>query len=142
MPKVKSVQPALVVDGVDTHNDLHTVSVVDANNQVLGSESFATTCQRYRQMLAWMRSGGKVERIDTALACCFCTHTYSHPETHSVDCVVDHRIRTPEYPVSTFFIPAGQQTPLVRMKAIHIVITIYSLVLYAYCCGGVIVVSV
>src|SRR5215203_2796683 len=52
-----------VVGGVDTHKDLHVAAVVDERDRVLGSQSFATTKQGYRQMLAWMRSFGEVQRI-------------------------------------------------------------------------------
>jgi N-dimethylarginine dimethylaminohydrolase len=49
-----------VVGGVDTHKDLHVAAVVDERDRVLGSQSFATTRQGYRQMLAWMGSFGEV----------------------------------------------------------------------------------
>lgn len=52
-----------VVGGVDTHKDLHVAAVVDERDRVLGSQSFTTTRQGYRQMLAWMRSFGEVQRI-------------------------------------------------------------------------------
>lgn len=52
-----------VVGGVDTHKDLHVAAVVDAQDRVLGSRSFPTTRQGYRQMLAWMRSFGHLQRI-------------------------------------------------------------------------------
>src|SRR5204862_720252 len=52
-----------VVGGVDTHKDLHVAAVVDERDRVLGSQSFTTTRQGYRQMLAWMRSFGEVRRI-------------------------------------------------------------------------------
>ena len=52
-----------VVGGVDTHKDLHVAAVVDERDRVLGSQSFATTRQGYRQMLAWMQSFGEVQRI-------------------------------------------------------------------------------
>jgi transposase len=52
-----------VVGGVDTHKDLHVAAVVDAQDRVLGSQSFPTTRQGYRQMLAWMRSFGHLQRI-------------------------------------------------------------------------------
>ena len=48
-----------VVGGVDTHKDLHVAAVVDERDRVLGSQSFATTRQGYRQMLAWMGSFGE-----------------------------------------------------------------------------------
>ena len=52
-----------VVGGVDTHKDLHVAAVVDEQDRVLGTRCFATTRQGYRQMLAWMRSFGNVQRI-------------------------------------------------------------------------------
>ena len=52
-----------VVGGVDTHKDLHVAAVVNEQDRVLGTRSFATTRQGYRQMLTWMRSFGEVQRI-------------------------------------------------------------------------------
>jgi transposase len=52
-----------VVGGVDTHKDLHVAAVVDEQDRVLGTLCFATTRQGYRQMLAWMRSFGEVQRV-------------------------------------------------------------------------------
>jgi transposase len=52
-----------VVGGVDTHKDLHVAAVVDEQDHIRGTQCFATTRQGYRQMLAWMRSFGDVQRI-------------------------------------------------------------------------------
>lgn len=52
-----------VVGGVDTHKDLHVAAVVDDQDRFLASESFATTRQGYRQLLAWMRSYGDLQRV-------------------------------------------------------------------------------
>jgi transposase len=52
-----------VVGGVDTHKDLHVAAVVDEQDRVLGTNSFVTTRQGYRQMLAWMRSFGQLQHI-------------------------------------------------------------------------------
>jgi transposase len=52
-----------VIGGVDTHKDLHVAAVVNEQDRVLGTRSFATTRQGYRQMLTWMRSYGEVQRI-------------------------------------------------------------------------------
>jgi transposase len=52
-----------VVGGVDTHKDLHVAAVVDERDRVLASASFAATRQGYRQMLAWMRSFGTLQRV-------------------------------------------------------------------------------
>lgn len=51
------------VGGVDTHTDLHLAALVDEQDRILGTRSFATTRQGYRQMLAWMRSFGDLQRI-------------------------------------------------------------------------------
>ena len=52
-----------IVGSVDTHKDLHVAAVVDEQYRVLGTHGFATTRQGYRQMLAWMRSLGDLQRI-------------------------------------------------------------------------------
>ena len=52
---------------MDTHKDLHVAAVVDERDRVLGTRCFATTRQGYRQMLAWMRSFGEVQRIGIEL---------------------------------------------------------------------------
>ena len=59
----KSKQTTPVVGGVDTHKDLHVAAVVDDNDQLLGTQSFASTRQGYKLMLAWMRSFGDLQRI-------------------------------------------------------------------------------
>jgi transposase len=56
-------QERRIVGGVDTHKDLHVAAVVDEQDRVLATRSFATTRQGYRQMLAWMRSLGAVQRV-------------------------------------------------------------------------------
>src|SRR5580700_5975866 len=52
-----------IVGGVDTHTDLHVAAVVEEQDRVIGTQSFATTRQGYRQMLAWMRAFGDLQRI-------------------------------------------------------------------------------
>jgi len=52
-----------IIGGVDTHKDLHVAAVVDEQDRVLGTQSFASTRQGYRQMLVWMRSFGDVQRV-------------------------------------------------------------------------------
>ena len=37
--------PRRIVGGVDTHKDLHVAAVVDEQDQVIGTRSFATTRQ-------------------------------------------------------------------------------------------------
>jgi hypothetical protein len=45
------------------HKDLHAAAVVDEQDRVLATVSFAATRQVYRQMLAWMRSFGTLQRV-------------------------------------------------------------------------------
>ncbi len=52
-----------VVGGVDTHKDLHVAAVVDEHDRVLASRCFSTTRHGYKQMLAWMRSFGSLQRV-------------------------------------------------------------------------------
>lgn len=52
-----------VVGGVDTHKDLHVAAIVDHLDRVLETRSFASTRKGYRQMLAWMRSFGELQRV-------------------------------------------------------------------------------
>ncbi len=52
-----------VVGGIDTHKDLHTAAVVDRSGEPLGTRSFATTRQGYRQLVRWMREYGSVDRV-------------------------------------------------------------------------------
>lgn len=52
-----------VIGGVDTHKDLHVAAVVDDHDRVIQTRSFPATRQGYRQMLAWMRSFGDLQRV-------------------------------------------------------------------------------
>src|ERR1700722_4426694 len=52
-----------IVGGVDTHKDLHVAAVVDEQDRVIETRSFTTTRQGYRQMLAWMRTFGDLQRM-------------------------------------------------------------------------------
>lgn len=48
-----------VVGGVDTHKDLHVAAVVDDRDRLLGTGSFPTTRQGYRQMVIEQPEGWK-----------------------------------------------------------------------------------
>lgn len=67
----KSTQSTSVIGGVDTHKDLHVAAVVNDNDQVLGTQSFATKRQGYKLMLTWLRSFGDLKRIGVE-----CTGSY------------------------------------------------------------------
>jgi transposase len=46
--------------GVDTHLDVHVAALLDERGALLGVESFATTPDGYKDLLAWARSHGEV----------------------------------------------------------------------------------
>ena len=52
-----------VIGGVDTHKDVHVAAVIDERGKVLDTAGFETTASGYRQLLAWMRSFGDVQRV-------------------------------------------------------------------------------
>lgn len=52
-----------VIGGVDTHKDSHVAANEDHQDRVLGTETFATTRQGYRLMLAWIRSFSDLQRV-------------------------------------------------------------------------------
>src|SRR3546814_3059986 len=60
-----------VTGGVDTHKDLHVAAIVDEHDVVLGSEFFPTTRHGYKQMITWMRTFGRIERVGVE-----CTGSY------------------------------------------------------------------
>ena len=60
-------QQRRIVGGVDIGKDRRVAAVVDDQDRVFGTGSFATTRQGYRQMLAWMRSFGQLQRIGIEL---------------------------------------------------------------------------
>jgi transposase len=53
-------QPAQVVVGVDTHDQVHVAAVVDRVGRELGHQAFATTPAGYAQLLAWAQDFGVV----------------------------------------------------------------------------------
>ncbi len=53
----------VVTGGVDTHRDLHVAAAVNAVGGVLGTRTFPTTPAGYRQLLAWLRSFGPLDRV-------------------------------------------------------------------------------
>jgi transposase len=53
----------VVTGGVDTHQDLHVAAALDQLGRVLGTESFPTTVAGYRQLLAWLRRHGRVDKV-------------------------------------------------------------------------------
>ncbi len=56
-------RPGTVIGGVDTHADTHHGAVIEGVGRLLGTRQFPADPSGYRQLLAWMRSFGDVERI-------------------------------------------------------------------------------
>ncbi|WP_446216972.1 IS110 family transposase [Micromonospora sp. IBHARD004] len=56
-------QHPAVVGGVDTHGDTHHAAVLDEVGRRLADRAFPTTPAGYRQLLAWLRSFGRLERV-------------------------------------------------------------------------------
>src|SRR5690348_6031668 len=59
MPTMTQV-PVEVTGGVDTHRDTHTAAVVDSAGRLLGNAQFSATAMGYADLLAWLRSFGKI----------------------------------------------------------------------------------
>jgi len=53
----------VVTGGVDTHQDQHVAAALDQLGRVLGTESFPTTVAGYRQLLAWLRRHGQLDKV-------------------------------------------------------------------------------
>jgi transposase len=52
-----------VFGGVDTHKDVHVAAALDELGRLLGTGSFATTTDGYRQLWRWLRSWGEVVTV-------------------------------------------------------------------------------
>lgn len=81
----KATQICHVVGGVDMHKDLHVASVVNYEDQVLGTQSFATTRQGYRLTLVWMRSFGELQRIGIECTSSYGTGLLRYMQSAGVD---------------------------------------------------------
>jgi transposase len=53
----------LVIGGVDTHADTHLTAVIDGAGRLLGTRQFPATPAGYRQLLAWLRGHGELDRV-------------------------------------------------------------------------------
>jgi transposase len=62
----RDARPALitVIGGVDTHGDTHHAAAVNAaTGAVLGDQEFQSTPAGYQQLLGWLTSFGRVEKV-------------------------------------------------------------------------------
>ena len=55
--------PRGITGGVDTHLDVHVAAALDERGALLGVESFATTTEGYKLLLAWLSDFGPVELV-------------------------------------------------------------------------------
>jgi transposase len=52
-----------VIGGVDAHADTHHAAALDDRGGLLATESFTVSAVGYRELLAWLRSFGEIDRI-------------------------------------------------------------------------------
>ena len=52
-----------VIGGVDTHAATHHAVVVDLRGVLQGSQEFIATSAGYAELLAWLRSHGRIDRV-------------------------------------------------------------------------------
>lgn len=52
-----------VIGGVDTHKQAHYAAVIDGNGRLLGTRQFTSDARGQEDLLAWMRSHGKLQSI-------------------------------------------------------------------------------
>ena len=81
MPEPKPSDPDEVVLGVDTHKDVHVAAVLTSLGLLLATSSFPTTAKGYRQMLAWARGFGAVNRAGVE-----CTGSYGAALSRHLSC--------------------------------------------------------
>ena len=53
----------VVTGGVDTHKDVHVAAALDQLGRVLGTNSFPTTPNGYRQLSRWLRHHGRLDSV-------------------------------------------------------------------------------
>jgi transposase len=58
-----AAEPVRVTGGVDTHSEVHVAAALDGLGRILGTDTFPTTATGYRQMHAWLRSFGTLDRV-------------------------------------------------------------------------------
>ncbi len=61
--KRSEVPTGCITGGVDTHLDVHVAAALDGIGGLLGTASFPTTPDGYRQLLNWLQSFGQVVQV-------------------------------------------------------------------------------
>ena len=52
-----------VMGGVDTHGKTHHAAAIDQTGRLLGDREFPATASGYRELLAWLRSFGRLVKV-------------------------------------------------------------------------------
>lgn len=52
-----------VIGGVDAHADSHQAAALDDRGMLLGTKVFAASAAGYRELLAWLRGFGEIDRV-------------------------------------------------------------------------------
>ena len=55
--------PSLIIGGVDTHADTHTVAALNSLGQLLGHATFPANAAGYRALLRWLSGHGQVHQV-------------------------------------------------------------------------------
>lgn len=76
-----------VVGGVDTHQDTHTVAVIDTAGRALGHHVFPATGAGYTALLAWVRQFGTVQVLGVEGTGAYGSGLARHLHTHGVPVV-------------------------------------------------------
>lgn len=53
----------VIIGGVDTHKDTHTVAALDTTGRQLGNQTFPATADGYAALVAWLRAFGVLHRV-------------------------------------------------------------------------------
>ena len=101
-----------IVGGVDTHKDLHVAAVVDELDRVLASQCFATTRHGYKQMLAWMRAFGSLQRVGIEATGSYGAELLRYPQKAGVE-VLEVTTRT------SMIVASGKNDDLDAQNAAH-----------------------
>jgi len=82
-----SVMTPGVTGGIDTHGQTHHAAVLDHVGRQLGDREFPTTPAGYRQLLAWLRGHGPLERVGVEGTGTYGAALARHLGSHSVPVV-------------------------------------------------------
>ena len=63
--------PTVVTAGVGTHACVHHAAVLDQYGRLLGTQQFPATTRGYQQLLTWLQSHGRLDRVGVEGTGCY-----------------------------------------------------------------------